>query len=581
MAALRPFTKALHEKENQMADATVATWIKTAERTPTIDILPPGLDAETWQKLVAEFHTILGEDGVLTSHDHRVRYADPYAEHQDETEQERRGSAATLFPVTVEHVQAILKICNAHTIPVWTVSRGRNLGYGGPAPRVKGSLILDLSRMNKVLDVNDTYSYYTVEPGVTFFDIYRAIKEQNKNIWCSVPALGWGSVVGNALDRGWGYTPAGDHANQICGIEVVLADGTIVRTGMGAIDNSPCWPLFRGGYGPTYESMFSQSNFGVVTKLSLWATPSPQGFMMCRVDVENEEDLAPLIDTFRGLLMREAIQNHPLIGNLPRELVKRGPRSKFYEGKDAIPDARLKELQKELGIGFWSARFGLYGPREIIEANYKRCEEAFAGMPTAKLTGRAFYPPEGKNYLHPEDLPVEFRTVETGTPSLLALNAVKYRGEDGGHISFSPILPADGKSALDFYYAAKARCVARGFDYFGGLHLYARHLAMINMMYFDRQSDTERRDANELFVELVHLAREHGFSEYRAHIDYMDLVAEQYDFNGRSLMKLNERVKDALDPKGILSPGKQGIWGERYRAEGKGVPMKGVNGVNG
>ena len=55
--------------------------------------------------------------------------------------------------------------------------------------------------MNKVIEVNDKYAYYTVEPGVSFFELYKAIKEQNKHIWCSVPALGWGSVVGNALDR--------------------------------------------------------------------------------------------------------------------------------------------------------------------------------------------------------------------------------------------------------------------------------------------------------------------------------------------------------------------------------------------
>jgi FAD/FMN-containing dehydrogenase len=73
----------------------------------------------------------------------------------------------------------------------------------------QGSIILDLQRMNKIIEVNDEYSYYTVEPGVTFFDIYREIQEQKANIWPSCPALGWGSVVGNALDRGWGYTPAG------------------------------------------------------------------------------------------------------------------------------------------------------------------------------------------------------------------------------------------------------------------------------------------------------------------------------------------------------------------------------------
>ena len=354
-----------------------------------------------------------------------------------------------------------------------------------------------------------------------------------------------------------------------------------MRTGMGALQDSVCWPLFRGGYGPTYESMFSQSNFGIVTKLSIWATPSPRGYMICRVDVEEEDDLGPLTDTFRELLMDDVIQNHPIIGNVPREMAKGGPRSKFYQGKDAIPDFRLEEIRRELGIGYWSARIGLYGPKEIIDINYKRCQDAFAKVPGARISGKAFYPPEGKKYLSPEDLPVEYRTVETGTPSLVPLKSVQYRGNDGwveilrsqrqpgaltssliasGHVSFSPILPPDGKAALEFYYAAKACCSKYGFEFFGGLHQYPRHLAMINMIYFDRQSEEDRNNANRVFVDLVHLARKHGYSEYRAHVDYMDLVAEQFDFNGRSLMVLNERIKDALDPKGILSPGKQGIW---------------------
>lgn len=250
---------------------------------------------------------------------------------------------------------------------------------------------------------------------------------------------------------------------------------------MGAIKDSKVWPLFRGGYGPTYESMFSQSNYGIITKLSLWASPSPEGFMQCRVDVEDEADLAPLIDTFRDLLLRDAIQNHPLIGNLPRELVKLGRRSEFYSGPGAVPENVLKRVQHELSIGYWSARFALYGPKEVIESNFERCRKAFGKLPGARITGVPFYPAEGKQYLSPEDMPLENRTVETGTPSLMALKAVEYRGKDGGHMSFSPILPPEGKDVLQYYYAAKRTCEVHGFDFFGGLHLYARHLAMINV----------------------------------------------------------------------------------------------------
>lgn len=118
-----------------MANEVLSTWRTTAERTPTVDILPPGLDVGTWAGVLEEFRTILGDEGILSGHEHRVRYIDPYAEESDE--QEKRGSSATLFPVTVDHIQAILKICNKHKIPLWTVSRGKNLGYGGPAARIK------------------------------------------------------------------------------------------------------------------------------------------------------------------------------------------------------------------------------------------------------------------------------------------------------------------------------------------------------------------------------------------------------------------------------------------------------------
>ena len=68
------------------------------------------------------------------------------------------------------------------------------------------------------------------------------------NVWMSAPALGWGSVIGNSLDRGWGYTPNGDNCSHICGLEVVMADGTILRTGMGQLEQAKCWQLFKNGY---------------------------------------------------------------------------------------------------------------------------------------------------------------------------------------------------------------------------------------------------------------------------------------------------------------------------------------------
>lgn len=76
--------------------------------------------------------------------------------------------------------------------------------YGGPAPRVSGSVAVDLHRMNKIIEVNEKFSYATVEPGVTFTDLYDYCVEHKLSVWPSVPSLGWGSVVGNVMPLPYG-----------------------------------------------------------------------------------------------------------------------------------------------------------------------------------------------------------------------------------------------------------------------------------------------------------------------------------------------------------------------------------------
>jgi 4-cresol dehydrogenase (hydroxylating) len=76
--------------------------------------------------------------------------------------------------------------------------------------------------------------------------------------------------------------------------------------------------------------------------------------------------------------------------------------------------------------------------------------------------------------------------------------------------------------------------------------------------------------AQQLFDALVEDAAAEGYAEYRTHLSYMDQVARTFDFNDHALLKLNERIKDALDPNGILAPGKQGVWPRAYRAMGRG-----------
>src|SRR5699024_4773493 len=111
-------------------------------------------------------------------------------------------ASAIVEPTCAEEVQAIMRIVNAAQVPVWPVSQGRNYGYGGPSPRVAGSIQISMRKMNRVLEINEELAYAVVEPGVRWFDLYEAIEEGGYNLQLAVPDIGWGSIIGNNMDNG-------------------------------------------------------------------------------------------------------------------------------------------------------------------------------------------------------------------------------------------------------------------------------------------------------------------------------------------------------------------------------------------
>src|SRR5579872_5976494 len=268
--------------------------------------LPPGVTATAFSEALQHFADAIGKEWVFTSDEDIDTYRDAYSPlwHEDE-ESIPSGAVA---PDSVEQVQAVVKIANRYKIPLWTISTGKNLGYGGAAPLLSGSMVLDLKRMDRVIEVNDKNHYALVEPGVSYFDLYRYIHDKGLKVWIDPPDPGWGSLVGNALERGGGYTPMRDHFDAHCGMEVVLANGELVRTGMGALPNSKTWQQYKYGFGPYVDGIFSQSNFGVVTKMGFWLYPEPEAFLSGNVTVARHDDLFPLVDTLSYLMNSNIVQ---------------------------------------------------------------------------------------------------------------------------------------------------------------------------------------------------------------------------------------------------------------------------------
>ena len=215
--------------------------------------LPPGHTTESFEIALMDLISILGPENVSKNKACGLEnYYDPWSM----SNAQNFVPSAACRPQSIEQVQAILKVANKHSLPLWTISRGKNFGYGGSAPVVKGSVVLDLHLMKKIIEVNEEYAYAIVEPGVTFFDLYQYIQEHSLKLWISCPALGWGSIIGNCLERGFGYTPTGEHSQQQCGMEIALPAESCCGQGW-VLWHHPTDPTRPGHY--TKAAMVHQS----------------------------------------------------------------------------------------------------------------------------------------------------------------------------------------------------------------------------------------------------------------------------------------------------------------------------------
>ena len=509
---------------------------------------------------IARFTAVLGAEKVLTSRADLDSFRDPFS-HSSWDEYTASG---IVMPTTVDEVREVVRIANTTGVPLWTHSQGRNNGYGGPAPRVKGSVIVSLRNMNRVLEVNEELGYAVVEPGVRWFDLYEAIQAKGARLMLSIADIGWGSVVGNTLEHGATYLPYGlDFQAAPAGLEVVLADGDLLRTGMGAMEGNKSWHLYKRGMGPTPDYLFMQSNFGIVTKMGVWLMPEPEVYMPLWVRVWKDDDLAPLMDVLRRLMLDGTISMVPQIMSTILLGSVFSSRSQWYTGQGPIPDQVIDTMAREMEAGRWMMRFALFGDEAVVDHRFAKIKRAFEdAIPGAEAWGEKHDPRTLRQTLtHPSEM------VGGGVPTLeLNAQTAWYGGQAGGHVGFSPIGPLTGEDALKIRDLMRGMVQGAGLDYIAALiPLTARSFVHVTLIIFDTANESQARAAYDVCRRLVAEAGKLGYGEYRAHLDFMDLAADQYAFNDHAYRRFNERLKDALDPNGILSPGKQGIWPRQLR----------------
>jgi 4-cresol dehydrogenase (hydroxylating) len=552
-------------------------------------ILPPGVSARDFTAATRAFEEAVGRDWVFTSDEDVNLYRDPFSTSWGESDE--LIPSAAVAPANVEQVQAVVRAANRYKVPLYPIATGKNFAYGGPAPNLRGAVVVDLKRMNRVLELDADRYTCLVEPGVSYFDLYRAIQDRGLKLWIDNPSPGWGSPMGNALDHGIGHTMGRhrDHFGSHCGIEAVLANGEVMRTGMGAMPGAGSWQDYPYGYGPDVAGLFGQANFGIVTKMGFWLYPQPESYFTGQVTVPRRRDLDGLVKAV-NYLEQSYLIGEPIFGSPLRQAVARSPGLRDLVGKrGGVTDAALDRAAADENLHIWSVDLQFYGPERTNRANWEFAKARIAAL----VPGAKFY--EGQSL----KLPVRADQLEGNARSAVPTN-VRLRQAFGvpdlsvwasvsrsdaspepwrdGHVGFSPILPRTAEAVfeaqeafVDLFHELKAASAA-------GLsapqtvnHLstpqtwFQRAFIFITTLPTARFNPEINRNTREAMTKLIELGAKHGWGEYRCPPAFQDAVVNAYSFNNHALRRFHEALKDAADPNGVLAPGRGGIWPKRYR----------------
>jgi 4-cresol dehydrogenase (hydroxylating) len=486
---------------------------------------------------------------------------------------------AVLYPADRGQVQECLRIANRFAVPLYPLSSGRNWGYGSAVPVLDGSVILNLSRMNRIVDFSEELAHVTVEPGVTQGQLHEYLKARGSRLWMDATGASTAcSLVGNTAERGFGHTPYGDHFANVCGLEVVLPTGECIHTGFGRFGNATAAPVYRWGVGPFLDGLFTQSNLGIITRMTVWLMPAPECFQAFYCSIEEDGQLEGLVDTLRRLRLDGTIRSAVHIGNDYKILssIQAYPWAEAG-GQTPLPPALLRRLAKSWDFGVWNGSGGLYGTREQVAVARRRIKAALRGrvkrvrflddrlLRLAELLQRPYRWATGINL--PEMLKIirPVFGIMKGIPTEEMIRSTYWRKKgaipgdtdpdrDGcGLIWCAPIAPATGAHARAMVEIVKQVFEKHRFEPAMSMTLInERSLDNVISIAYDRGEPGEDARALACHEELMGRLVEAGYYPYRLGVRAMGALPAPDD----DYLTFFRRLKLALDPGNVLAPGR-------------------------
>ncbi|MFD2367922.1 FAD-binding oxidoreductase [Pseudoduganella sp. GCM10020061] len=491
---------------------------------------------------------------------------------------------AVVYPASLEEVVALVRLAARHRVPLYPVSTGRNWGYGDACPVLEGQVTLSLSRMNRIAAYDPELGYAVIEPGVTQQQLSDFLREQGDLQWMDSTGAGPDtSLVGNILERGFGHSPYGNRLQNVSGMQVVLASGEVLETGFGHYPSARATHVFPYGVGPFLDGMFTQSNFGIVTRLGLWLMPRAETINHFLAQVERHDDIAPVVDALRPLRMDGTLRSILHIGNDLRVLSGGTvfPREQAG-GSSALPPQVREQMRRQAGVGAWTVSGALYGSARQVAAARHALRAALRPTPArpvfiteaklrmgervARLLGSSAM---GRRLRAQVALGQSLFAMNRGVPNGRFLAGAYWRRRGGlppdfprganpavdncGLLWVSPIVPARGSEMLQVYGMVEPVFAEHGFDLFATFSMITeRALGGVLTIAYDKDDPDEVARARACYRASFDILMAAGYIPYRVGNQSM----ADLDPHGDTYWKTVRTLKDALDPLGIIAPGR-------------------------
>ena len=521
-----------------------------------------------------DWRALLGEAAVLEGEAAQAAYG-------ADTTGAVRGIAAALRVSDSARLPELMRVAQRHRVAVYPISSGHNWGYGTALAAGEASVVVDLSGLDKILHFDPEMGVVTLEPGVTQGMLANFLERGGHPFM--VPVHGGGptcSLLGNALERGYGVTPHTDHFGAVTDLEAILADGSRYRTALREAGGEELARLFKWGIGAFSTGLFSQSGLGIVTRMSIVLARRPESIKVCLFSLKDDRLLEAGVTRIQSILARlPGVVGGINLMNRHRVLAMSAPYpAGRLDGQSLIPPALLEELGRQYQVMPWTGFCTLYGTRGMVAAAQKEIRRALDGVASrvlflnernasALLKAARWLPgTPGRRLASTAATLASSLELVGGRPNETALSLAYWRhsgarppgprdpGRDGcGLIWYAPLVPMRPAGARRYVDMVTEITRAHGIEpLLTFTSLNERLFDSTVPLLFDRDSPKAVAAAEQCYRSLIEQGRAQGWFPYRLAVSAMAELTDRLD----DAQQFHERLRKALDPHDLLAPGR-------------------------